>query len=153
MRSGMQNIALAGVVMSKYVRSVVLLLLALAGIAFAQKASAPKYDKTTEAKITITVDEVKVITAENGQQRIYLLGKDGTEAVEIYLAPKVFLDDMSTTFAKGDKLDITGCKVKKDEGTIVLAREVVQGNNTLVLRDKTGEPVWGWMEKRTAEGK
>jgi hypothetical protein len=151
MRSGMQNIALAGVVMSRYIRSVVVVVLALAGLAFAQKA--PKYDKTTEAKLTITVDEVKVITAENGQQRIYLLAKDGTEAVEVYLAPKAYLDDMSTTFAKGDKLEITGSKIKKDEGTVVLAREVVQGNNTLVLRDKTGEPVWSWMEKRTAEGK
>jgi hypothetical protein len=37
----------------------------------------------------------------------------------------------------------------------VLAREVVKGNNTLVLRDKTGAPVWSWMEKKpaTAEGK
>jgi hypothetical protein len=139
--------------MSKYIRGLFLitLVLALGTIAFGQKA--PKYDKTTEAKMTIVVDEVKVVTADNGQQRIYLIAKDGANSVEIYVAPKAFLDDMSTTFAKGDKLEITGSKAKQADKDVVLAREVINGNNTLVLRDKTGEPVWSWMEKRTAEGK
>lgn len=141
--------------MSKYIRGLFLmtLVLALAGMAFGQKASAPKYDKAAEAKLTVVVDDVKVVTAANGQQRIYLIAKDGTETLEIYVAPKAFLDDMSTAFATGDKLEITGSKVKQENTNLMLAREVVSGNNTLVLRDKAGEPVWSWMEKRTAEGK
>jgi hypothetical protein len=140
--------------MSKYIRGLFLttLVLALATMAFGQKVSSPKYDKAAEAKMTITVEDVKTVT-DNGQQRIYLVAKDGTETVEIYLAPKTFLDDMSSAFNKGDKLEIIGSKVKQETGSLILAREVVNGNNTLVLRDKTGEPVWGWMEKKTAEGK
>ena len=140
--------------MSKYMRVTVLvvLALALAALAFAQKA--PKYDKTTETKLAkVVIDEVKTVTV-NGQERVSLVIKDGAETVEVYVAPKSFLADMSTEFAKGDQVEITGSKVKTEDGTtLMLAREVVKGNNTLVLRDKVGEPVWSWMEKKTAEGK
>ena len=140
--------------MSKYMRVTVLvvLTLALAALSFAQKA--PKYDKTAETKLAkVTVDDVKTVRV-NGQERVSLMVKDGAETVEVYVAPKSFLTDMSTEFAKGDQVDITGSKVKTEEGaTLILAREVVKGDNTLVLRDKTGEPVWTWMEKKTAEGK
>jgi hypothetical protein len=121
-------------------------------LGFAQKA--PKYDKTAETKLAkVVVDDVKTVTV-NGQERVSLMVKDGAETVEVYVAPKSFLADMSTEFAKGDQVDITGSKVKTEGGTtLMLAREVVKGDNTLVLRDKAGEPVWSWMEKKTAEGK
>ncbi|HWR16991.1 MAG TPA: hypothetical protein VN577_19335 [Terriglobales bacterium] len=138
--------------MSKYIRGLFLAVsvVALAGLLFAQKI--PKYDKTAEVKLSTVIEEVKTITADNGQQRIYFVVKDGTEVFEVYLAPKAFIDDMSAEFTKGDKVDITGSKIK-GEKAIILAREVVNGNNTLVLRDKAGEPVWTWMEKSTAVGK
>ena len=139
--------------MSKSMRGVVLamLMLALAAFAFAQKA--PKYDKATETKLSTTVQDIKTETV-NGQERVFLIIKDGTDTLEVYVAPKAYLADMSTEFAKGDQVDITGSKVKNDAGTtLILAREVIKGNNTVVLRDKAGEPVWSWMEKKTAEGK
>jgi DNA polymerase III alpha subunit len=140
--------------MSNYIRGFVLtvLVFALATMAIAQKATTPKYDKTTEVKITTVIDDMKTVTTENGQVRVHLTVKDGTDTIDVVLAPKAFLDDMSADFAKGDKVDITGSKIK-GETIVMLAREVVKGNNTLVLRDKAGEPVWTWMEKKTAEGK
>ena len=126
-------------------------MMALATFVFAQKA--PKYDKTTEVKLSTTVQDVKTETV-NAQERIFLVIKDGADTLEVYVAPKAYLVDMSTEFAKGDQLEITGSKVKNDAGTsLILAREVIKGNNTVVLRDKAGEPVWSWMEKKTAEGK
>jgi hypothetical protein len=138
--------------MSKYFKGIVLvvLTLSLASIAFAQKA--PKYDKTTETKLTTVVQDLKTATV-NGQQRVSLIVKDGADTIEVYIAPKSFLADMSSDFAKGDEVEITGSKVKTEDGALILAREVVKGNNSLILRDKSGEPVWAWMEKKTAEGK
>jgi 3,4-dihydroxy-2-butanone 4-phosphate synthase len=46
------------------------------------------------------------------------------------------------TFAKGDEITLTGSKVKEGETDLVLAREVVKGNDTFVLRDAKGDPVW-----------
>jgi len=45
-------------------------------------------------------------------------------------------------FGKGDEVSITGSKVKQADADLVLAREVVKGNNTFVLRDAKGNPVW-----------
>jgi hypothetical protein len=50
-------------------------------------------------------------------------------------------------FSKGDQIVVTGSKVKQDGADLVLAREVVKGNDTLVLRDDKGNPVWNWQRK------
>jgi hypothetical protein len=123
--------------------------------AFAQK-DLPKYDAKTEITLKkAVVQDVKEVTLPNGQNRFRLIVKAGLETYEVCLCPKAFLEVLDTTFAKGDEVDITGSKVQEGEKTIVLARELVKGNNTLVLRDKTGAPVWSWMEKKspTSEGK
>ena len=51
---------------------------------------------------------------------------------------------MGVSFKKGDEVALTGSKVKKDEADLILAREVVKGTDTLVLRDEKGKPIWDW---------
>ena len=51
---------------------------------------------------------------------------------------------MGVSFNKGDEIFLTGSKVKQGEAELVLAREVVRGNDTVVLRDDKGNPVWSW---------
>lgn len=49
---------------------------------------------------------------------------------------------MGVSFNKGDEISLTGSKVKQGEADLLLAREVVRGNDTVVLRDEKGNPVW-----------
>src|SRR6266700_3427225 len=70
--------------------------------------------------------------------------KTGADAVDVYLCPQAFLADMGFSFSKGDEIALTGSKVKQGEADLILAREVVKGNDTLVLRDEKGSPVWSW---------
>jgi sporulation protein YlmC with PRC-barrel domain len=107
---------------------------------WAQKSKGPKYDLGTEAKMKGTVAEVKLPPQKN--EIVHLLVTAGTETVDVYLCPKAFLDDMGVSFAKGDDVAITGSKVKSDGADLVLAREVLKGTDTLVLRDDKGNPVW-----------
>ena len=112
---------------------------------FAQKPSplpAPKYDLQTEVKLKGTVLEIK--SAENAKDSIHLMLKSTDETVDISLCPKSFLDDMGTSFAKGDEISLTGSKVKSESASFVLARDVVKGNDKLLLRDEKGSPVWNW---------
>ena len=51
---------------------------------------------------------------------------------------------MGVSFNKGDEISLTGSKVKHGETDLMLAREVVRGNDTVVLRDEKGNPVWSW---------
>ncbi len=106
------------------------------------KPSPPKYDLHTEAKIKGTIEEVKLPPKGSEKEIVHLLVKNGTDSVDVYLCPKSFFDDMGMDFSKGDEITLTGSKVKQGETDLVLAREVVKGNNTFVLRDAKGDPVW-----------
>jgi len=131
-----------------FCRLVFLELFLLAAFVAAQKsttgpASLPKYDLQTETKIKGTVEEVKMPPAGSKKEAVHLVVKSGADTLDVYLCPKLFLDDMGMEFTKGDEISITGSKVKQGDTELVLAREVVKGNNTFVLRDGKGVPVWG----------
>src|SRR5579872_5894329 len=110
--------------------------------AFAVAQAGPKYDTATEAKFKGTIEELKMPSKE--KDIAYLTIKSGTDTFEIYLCPKSFIDDMGVIFAKGDEIAFTGSKVKHGDIDMILAREVVKGTDTLVLRDDKGNPVWNW---------
>jgi hypothetical protein len=107
-------------------------------------ASLPKYDVQTETKIKATVEEVKLPPKGSEKEIVHLQVNDGTNSIDVYLCPKTFLDDMGMTFAKGDALAITGSKAKLGDADVFLVREIVKGNDSFVLRDAKGEPVWDW---------
>lgn len=106
----------------------------------AQGTTSPKYDFQTEAKMKGTVDEVRL--PAGAKEIVHLLVKTDADTVDIYLCPKSFLEDMGVAFTKGDQIALTGSKVKQGDADLILAREVVKGTDTLVLRDAKGNPVW-----------
>jgi hypothetical protein len=103
---------------------------------------APKYDAATETKMKGIVEELKLPEKGHDKEIVHLVMKNGDETVDIYLCPKSFMDDMGVTFTKGEEIAFTGSKVKQDGADMVLAREVVKGQDTLTLRDDKGKPVW-----------
>jgi hypothetical protein len=107
-------------------------------------AQAPKYDPSTETKMKGVVEELKLPPKGNGKEIAHLVMKNGDQMVDIYLCPKSFIDEMGVTFTKGDEVAFTGSKVKQGDADMILAREVVKGQDTLVLRDDKGNPVWIW---------
>jgi hypothetical protein len=112
---------------------------------FAQKnakPNPPKYDLQTEANIKGTIEEVKLPPKGSEKEIVHLLLKHGLNSTDVYLCPKSFMDEMGMEFTKGDEITLTGSKVKEGETDLILAREVAKGNNTFVLRDAKGGPVW-----------
>jgi len=111
------------------------------GVSAAQ-AHPPKYDPATEIKMKGVVDDMKLPPKGQEKEVAHLLMKNGDDLIDIYLCPKSFMDDMGVTFSKGDAIAFTGSKVKQDGADLILAREVVKGQDTLILRDDKGKPVW-----------
>lgn len=147
--------------MSKNLRSawimVVGLTVALSTLSFAQeqKVTLPKYDTAKEVHFAkVTVQDVKEVPVSNGE-RVVLTVKAGDDVLDVYLSPKAYLEMIEAQFAKGDDVELTGAKMTVNDKPIILAREIVKGQNTVVLRDNKGEPAWTWMEKvnKPAEGK
>lgn len=111
----------------------------------AQKAhdtNQPKYDISTETMLKGTIEEVK-LPSGSAKEIAHLLVRVGAETVDVYLCPKSFLDDMGVSFHKAEEITLTGSKAKEGEAELILAREVVKGTDTLVLRDAKGNPIWG----------
>jgi hypothetical protein len=108
----------------------------------------PKYDAQTETKMKGTIEDVTLPATGHEKGIVHLVMKNGTETVDIYLCPKSFLDDMGIAFSKGDEITVTGSKVKQGESETVLAKQAEKGNDTLVLRDDKGNPVWAWSSKK-----
>ena len=120
-----------------------LLRLAFVFVAVSAVAQAPpKYDPATETKIKGVVEELKFVPPTGGKPVAYLVVKSGQDTVQVFLAPKSFLDDMGASFKAADAVEVTGSKVKQDSGEMILAREVVKGDDTLTLRFKDGKPAW-----------
>ena len=120
-----------------------LLKVTLAFVAVSGLAQAPpKYDLATEMKIKGVVEELKFVPPTGGKPVAYLVLKSGEDTVEVLLCPKKFLDDMGASFEPPDAVEITGSKVKQDGADLILAREVVKGDDVLTLRFKDGKPAW-----------
>jgi len=107
----------------------------------------PKYDSHTETKTKGVVDEIKEIPLSSKREITELMVKSGSDTLRVFLCPKSFQDDMGVSFSKGDEISLTGSKVKLEDADVILGKEVVKGNDTLLLRDDKGNPVWTWHSK------
>ena len=114
----------------------------LASSAFPQ--SPPKYDPATETHSKGIVEELKLVPPTGGKPEAYLVMKaSGSDAPQIYLCPKRFLDQMEVDFKAGEEIEITGSKVKQGGVDLTLAREILKKDgNTMTLRFKDGKPAW-----------
>jgi len=121
-----------------------IVLLVAAPTLWAQKQGGslgPKYNPANEIKIKGTVDEIRLVPGT--MEGVHLVLKDGTETTLVHVAPERFLKEMDTEFAKGDQLEVVGCKIKAEDGSDeLLSRQIVKNGNELMLRDKKGTSIW-----------
>jgi hypothetical protein len=104
----------------------------------------PKYDFANEVKLKGTIEEIKMVPGP--YEGVHVMLKTSTETILVHLAPEGFLKMLEFNVAKGDTLEVTGCKITGEFGPEILAREVISGNNDLTLRDKKGSPAWAGMK-------
>ena len=130
------------------IRTACLLLVVLLPFStFAQKNSSangwPKYDLKAETKIKGTIQQLRLFASGNHNiLELVLQGK--TQTSSVFLCPKSYLTAMGIELKPGDEVEVTGSKVQQNGSDVVLARELVKGNDTLVMRDDKGIPVWNW---------
>lgn len=108
----------------------------------AQETSAPRYNVQAETKMKGTVEEIKLPPKGKEKEIVHLLVKTAADTADVYVCPESFLETMGMSFSKGDELGLTGSRVKQGESDLILAREIVKGSDTFVLRDGKGSPVW-----------
>lgn len=117
---------------------------ALANQGSAPGAGVPKYDPATESVFKGTVEEVRdrQCPVSGGLGSHVVLKLDDGTTIEVHLASTKFVKTYDLVFNVGDKLEVTGSKVKFEGVDTIFAREVKRGNDVYVFRDKDGKPVW-----------
>lgn len=80
-------------------------------------------------------------------QGVHLLVNTGRETVEVHLAPSWYLEDRDFAIAPEDKITIVGSRMNVDGQQAIVASQIKKGNETLILRDEGGFPLWrGWRQ-------
>jgi hypothetical protein len=76
---------------------------------------------------------------------IHLQLKTEKETIPVHLGPDWFIERLDTKVEKGDMIEVKGSRVSFDGKPAIIAAEVKKGDNSLILRDSAGVPVWsGW---------
>jgi uncharacterized protein YdeI (BOF family) len=137
------------------VKALILLLASLfvMPLALAQKVkdTGPKYDPTKEVKIKGVVEDVHEVPGQ--WEGTHLVVKTASGTMLVHLGPSDFLKEMDTSFKKDDQVEITGSMAPNTTEEEILVREITVGNNTVVLRDGKGIPIWADMKLAKTTGK
>ncbi|HLI30222.1 MAG TPA: hypothetical protein VKV79_03860 [Terriglobia bacterium] len=100
------------------------------------------YNPATEVTIKGTVEKVQTISSRGGWNGTHLMLKTKSGPLEVHLGPSSYVRGKKFEFAKGDKVEVTGSKVKYQDQEVVIAREVKKGGKVLTLRNAQGIPEW-----------
>jgi hypothetical protein len=106
-----------------------------------------RYDATSAIDVILVIADIRQVPAGSPLPGAHLLmrpesAKANSETTDVYLAPDDYLKDFNCQFAKGDRLQVKGSKIKFRGASVVLAREVRRGSTTIYLRDDQGSPYW-----------
>lgn len=106
------------------------------------KPGSRRYDPATEITVKGSVENVTELTGRRGWKGTHLILKTDAETLAVHVGPSAFLSQNQFSVAKGDQVEVTGSKVTRATGTVLIAREIKKDGKTLVLRDASGVPQW-----------
>jgi hypothetical protein len=109
-----------------------------------QRVATPKYDPATETTFEGRVEELRdrECPMSGGMGSHLILKLSDGKTIEVHLATTKFVKAMDLVFKQGDQVRLRGTKVQFEGRETIFARELTRGNETIMLRDKNGKPIW-----------
>ena len=86
------------------------------------------------------VERMGPATGPRGGVHLVVKTEDGN--VPVMVGPSWYVEDQKVEFHAGDKIEVTGSKMKMDDHSVLLAAEIKKGDQVLRLREKNGMPLW-----------
>ena len=107
------------------------------------------YDPKTVETVSGEVVNLAFLTPTKGMGRgIHILLKTDKETLSVHLGPAWFIENQDLKIEKGDLIDVKGSRITFQQKPAIIAAEVRKGDETLILRDGLGIPVWsGWRRR------
>jgi hypothetical protein len=100
--------------------------------------AAPVYDFAYEGLIAGVIQSVM---RHPGMDVELTLGV-GEQQVDVLVAPMDWLDAREAAFRPGQRIEVVGARLDRGAGDRIVAREIHTPDQTIVLRDSTGRPLW-----------
>ena len=124
-----------------------LAVLLIAWMAYAQRnrrqhRMAPRYDTATEVTAKGVVESVDSQTGRMGWNGTHLVVKFEGETLTVHVGPSAYVEQKGFSFAQGDRIEVTGSKIKFEGNDIIVAREIRKEDKVVTLRNKQGIPAW-----------
>lgn len=115
--------------------------------------SAQLYDPTKEQTISGKVAEVKTgVTIEGMPPGLQMLVQtDASEPMRVYVGPEWYMERQGVEIRDQDDVQVTGALATVAGQSLLLAREVAFGGQTLTLRDNHGKPLWSDLPNRAKQ--
>ena len=109
------------------------------------------YDLKTVETITAAVTDVERITPLKGMSYgIHLTVKTEQETISVHLGPAWYIENQDVTIERDDGVVILGSRIDFEGKPAIIAVEVKKGDQTLILRDESGFPVWSGWKRRSS---
>ena len=106
------------------------------------------YDPSTETTVKGTVEEVKQVSGQHGWNGTHLMLRTEAGQMDVHAGPSSYIAAQGFSFAKGDQIEVLGSKVELGGSEALIAREIKQGDKTLMLRNAQGIPQWSGGRRR-----
>jgi hypothetical protein len=100
--------------------------------------TAPAYDVATEG---IVAGVIHSIMRHAGMDVQLTIGV-GEKSFDVLVAPINWLDSKQVVFRSGERVEILGARSEHGSGDTIVAREIHTADQTIVLRDDLGRPLW-----------
>src|SRR6185436_922800 len=100
--------------------------------------AAPAYDVGSEGLVAGVIYSVM---RHSGMDVQLTIGA-GEQSFEVVVAPKDWLDGKQVVFRTGERIEIVGARSDHGSTNSIVAREIHTADQTIVLRDNQGRPLW-----------
>jgi hypothetical protein len=121
-------------------------ILLFASVSFSQGMGQHRqfWDPNSIVSISGTVTSVDSQASPRGNNfMIRLIVKDTSNGSStVVVGPSSYLDKEGITFSKGEKIKVTGSKVRFGDTEFVLAAQIDANGKEIKLRDGIGRPLW-----------
>lgn len=107
------------------------------------------YDVKTVETVTGSVVSIDQVSPDkNMSTGVHLILNTANGNISVHLGPAWYIENQEVQINKDDNITVTGSKVTYNGNQVIIAKEVVKGDQILKLRDDNGYPVWsGWRNK------
>lgn len=104
------------------------------------------YNPATVETISGTVTDIQAVVPYKGMYSgVQIILKTEKETIPVHLGPSWYIERLDVKIAKGDAIEVKGSRISFAGKPALLAAELKKDDQTLVLRDANGIPVWaGW---------